>query len=295
MNDPDRYELAAGDLTASVLAHGAELCSLRNAAGVEWIWPAAPAWPRHSPILFPIVGRLTGDRLRVGADQYTMKQHGFARDRRFTWGDCDAKSCRLILQDDAQTQSAFPFAFRLEVAYDLTPDTLSVTYKVENPGNASLPFSIGAHPAFAWPLRAGKTKQEHSLRFAKNEPAPIRRLREGLLRPDPFPSPIQGRDLPLHPSLFEADAIIMDQVASQSVQYLDAGGSGLEISWHGFSELGLWSRAGGDFLCIEPWAGFSSPEGFDGEFAEKPGVITLAPGGQQAFGWQVRVSGVAQK
>jgi len=70
---------------------------------------------------------------------------------------------------------------------------------------------------------------------------------------------------------------------------VDAAGNGLEISWHGFTELGLWSRAGGDFLCIEPWAGFSSPEGFDGEFAEKPGIITLAPGATQAFGWQVRV------
>jgi len=144
MNDPDRYDFAAGDLTASVLAHGAELCSLRNATGTEWIWPAAPAWPRHAPILFPIVGRLTGDHLRIGAETYPMKQHGFARDRRFTWGTCDAKSCRLLLQDDAQTQSAFPFAFRLEVVYALTPNALSVTYQVENPSKMPLPFSIGA-------------------------------------------------------------------------------------------------------------------------------------------------------
>ena len=44
-----------------------------------------PAWPRHAPVLFPIVGRLAGDQLRHGGSAYRLTQHGFARDRVFAW------------------------------------------------------------------------------------------------------------------------------------------------------------------------------------------------------------------
>jgi galactose mutarotase-like enzyme len=45
--------------------------------------------------------------------------------------------------------------------------------------------------------------------------------------------------------------------------------------------LGLWSRAGGDFLCIEPWCGMASPADFAGEFAQKPWLMLIPPGGQR--------------
>ncbi len=289
MHDLDRYELTASGCHATVLAQGAELCSFRGADGNEFIWQAGPAWPRHAPMLFPIVGRLADDQLRVDGATFPMKQHGFARDRRFTWVAREPTSCRLLLQDDAQSQSVFPFAFQLEVAYALSPNGLSVTYHIANPGSAPLLFSIGAHPAFAWPLRSGAAKNGHRLVFAETEPAPIRRLRGGLLLKETFPTPIRGCELALRPELFDADAIIMDQVGSRSVRYLDPQGKGLEISWHGFRELGLWSRAGADFLCIEPWAGYSSPEGFDGDFADKPAVMRLLPDEQRAFGWHVKM------
>jgi galactose mutarotase-like enzyme len=281
-----RYEAPQGALRASVLVQGAELCALQ-AAGAEYLWQAGAAWPRHAPHLFPIVGRLTGDRLRIGPDSFTMKQHGFARDRRFTWVDRSETGCRLRLQDDAQTRLAFPYAFRLDVEYALSAAGLDVRYLVENPGSSILPFSLGAHPAFVWPLPGAAGKAAHTLRFAQPEPAPVRRLRDGLLLAEGFETPVRGLDLPLHPALFDADAMILDHLASDRVQYLGPDGRGIELSWHGFRELGLWSRAGGDFLCIEPWAGTASPEGFDGDFRDKPGVIHLSPGEQAAFGWRV--------
>ena len=55
------------------------------------------------------------------------------------------------------------------------------------------------------------------------------------------------------------------------------------MAWEGFSELGIWSKPGGArFLCIEPWHGFASPTGFDGEFADKPGVMHIAPAKRKA-------------
>ena len=97
----DRHVLSNGTLSATIKADGAELCSLRDAAGEEMLWQAGPAWPRHAPVLFPIVGRLKDDRLRHQGRSYRLTQHGFARDRRFAWLNRSATACRLVLHEDA--------------------------------------------------------------------------------------------------------------------------------------------------------------------------------------------------
>jgi galactose mutarotase-like enzyme len=62
------------------------------------------------------------------------------------------------------------------------------------------------------------------------------------------------------------------------------------MSWEGFRELGIWSKPGGaPFLCIEPWRGFASPADFDGEFADKPGLIHIPPAQQQVLRYRIRV------
>jgi len=62
------------------------------------------------------------------------------------------------------------------------------------------------------------------------------------------------------------------------------------MSWEGFEQLGVWSKpAGADFLCIEPWHGYASPEGFTGDLPEKPGMMLLPPGTQRELQWTVRI------
>ena len=53
----DSHTIRAGGIEATIKAHGAELCSLKNAEGLELLWQAGPEWPRHAPLLFPIVGQ----------------------------------------------------------------------------------------------------------------------------------------------------------------------------------------------------------------------------------------------
>ncbi len=253
------------------------------------LWQAAPAWPRHAPILFPIVGRLRDDRLEHRGRAYRLTQHGFARDRRFTWAETTPTGCRLVLEDDAQTRAMYPFAFRFEITYAVNVDTLSVTFAVTNTGDDTLPVSMGAHPAFAWPLVPGVPKEAYRLEFAAPEPAPVRQVLRGLLKPDPVPSPIVGNVLALREDLFAADAIIMDQLASHSVRYAAETGPAIEVSWNGFPELGIWSRPGLDFLCIEPWHGMASPEAFQGDFSYKPGLMLIPPGEQRRAVHRVRI------
>ncbi len=274
----DRHAIAAGGISAEITAQGAELCVLRDGDGHDYLWPATPPWPRHAPVLFPIVGRLAGDTLRHDGRDYTLGQHGFARDRRFDWVERTRTGCRLELRDDAATRASYPFAFRFEIAYAVADSALTMRFRIDNPAGQPLPVSMGAHPAFRWPLRAGVAKAAHSLIFAADEPAPVRRLSGGLLQPDPVPSPIEGRVLRLDESLFAADALILDHPASRAVRFAAPGGPALDIAWSGFPELGIWSRAGGDFLCIEPWCGMADPVGFMGDFIDKPGLLHIPPG-----------------
>lgn len=286
----DRHTIDSGRLSATIKADGAELCSLRAADGTELLWQAGPEWPRHAPVLFPIVGRLTDDRLLHGGTAYRMTQHGFARDRRFAWEEAGPASCRLSLADDAETRARYPFAFRLELAFEVERDSLTVRHRLTNPGTEILPASLGAHPAFRWPLADGVAKEAHELLFEKDEPAPIRRVEGGLLSPAAEPSPIRGRRLPLSEGLFAADAVILDRPASRSVRYGAPGAPSVTVSWEGFTELGVWSKPdGAPFLCIEPWHGHASPAGFDGPFVGKPGLMHLAPGEVRELSYRVAV------
>jgi len=285
----DHHTLSNGTLSATVKADGAELCSLLDAAGEERLWQAEPIWPRHAPVLFPIVGRLKDDTLRHEGRTYRLTQHGFARDRRFAWLNRSATSCRLVLHEDIETRAMYPFAFRLEIAFALDDDVLETSFTVANPGRGVLPASVGAHPAFVWPLVQGVEKAAHVLEFARPEPAPVRRLEGGLLKPGTEPTPVVGRTLTLDPALFEADAVIMPEPASTSLRYTAPGAPVIEIAWQGFQELGIWSRPGGDFVCIEPWHGMASPTDFDGEFRDKPGLMLIPPGERRTLGMRIRL------
>ncbi|WP_316177262.1 MULTISPECIES: aldose 1-epimerase family protein [unclassified Bradyrhizobium] len=289
----DLHTISAGGITAAVKADGAELCSLKTGGGLELLWQAGAAWPRHAPWLFPIVGRLKNDQLHHRGQTYPMTQHGFARDLRFTWLERGAESCVLQLTDNETTRARYPFAFRLTVSYRITADALDVAVEIANPGAEVLPASFGGHPAFNWPLLPGQPKESYRLIFAEPEPAPIRRLTGGLLRERPEPSPIEGRVLPLSERLFDDDAVILDQPASRSVRLVGTTGPALELTWDHFRQLGIWSKPGGvPFLCIEPWRGFASPLDFDGEFAAKPGVMHIAPDSAETLRCRIRVDGL---
>lgn len=281
--------MSNGTLSATVKADGAELCSLRDAAGAEMLWQAASIWPRHAPVLFPIVGRLRGDTLRHQGKSYRLTQHGFARDRRFAWLNRSATACRLVLHEDSETRAMYPFAFRLEIAFALDDDALEQQFTVTNPGREVLPASIGAHPGFAWPLAEGVEKAAHVLEFAEPETAPVRRLAGGLLLRTPQPTPIIGQTLALEPALFATDIVILPEPASRSVRYTAPGAPAVELAWEGFHQLGIWSREGGNFLCIEPWHGMASPTDFDGAFSDKPDLMLIPPGERRTLSLRIRL------
>jgi galactose mutarotase-like enzyme len=292
----ERHSIGTAGIAATIAPEGAELTSLRDGDGEELLWQAGPEWPRHSPLLFPIVGRLAGDTLRHQGHAYRLTQHGLARDHLFEWVERGPARAVLRLADSEATRALYPFAFLLEMTYAVEGTTLSVTTRVSNPGTVPLPCGVGAHPAFRWPLQAGVPQEAHVLEFDTPEPGPALAVEGGLMGAEK-PLPFDGRVLPLSPNLFTRDALVLPGVASRSVRFAAQGvegeaGRAITVSWEGYKDLGVWSKPGGaDFLCIEPWFSMASPVGWDGEFTDKPGIMVLAPGESRDFVWRVAISG----
>lgn len=280
----DLVALRSDALTASIHPLGAELWSLRDAEGRELMTDADPAfWSGHAPLLFPIVGALAGDAYRLGERRFTMPRHGFARHSEFALVEADDAGALFRLDASDASRTAYPFDFRLDMAFALTGTTLAMTATVSNRGNTPMPFSFGYHPAFAWPLPYGSAAEDHRIVFERDEPTPIRRLdpATGLVAPEPQPSPVEGKVYPPTYADFEADALIWDELQSRSLTYGVPGRPRLRIDFPDTPMLGIWQKPGARFLCIEPWAGIADPLGFAGDFTQKPGVMTLAPGAQQ--------------
>jgi galactose mutarotase-like enzyme len=272
--------LRSAELSAEINPLGAELSSLRDGAGRDLLWNGdAAVWAGRAPLLFPIVGALAGGVYRLGAKSYALPRHGFARRRVFEVIEASATYVRLRLRPDTASRLVYPFQFELEVEFTLAGPTLSITSTVRNPGSAPLLASFGFHPAFRWPLPYGEGRADHALDFPEEEPAPTRRLdADGLLTGERHTTPIVRRRLPLTDALFEADVLIFDTLQSRYVTYGAARGPRIRVSFADAPYLGLWTRPGAGFICIEPWHGIADPAGYGGDFSAKPGVFQVLPG-----------------
>ena len=262
---------------------------MRDADGRELMTDADPAfWAGHAPLLFPIVGRLNGDTLRVDGVEYPMKQHGFARHSTFTVVEQDTQRAVFTLEDDAQTRTAYPFAFTLRVSHEIRDATLSIHVEIANSETErAMPASFGFHPAFAWPLPYGMPREAHRILFEAAEQDSICELRGGLVGSERRPAPLRDRTLPLDDALFARDALIWDSVRSRSVRYGASTGPQLRIAFPDTPMLGVWSKPGAAFVCIEPWHGMADPQGFTEDFRDKPGIFSVAAGATRAVGMSI--------
>lgn len=285
----DLIPIAGDRLSAAINPFGAELTHLRDADGRELMTDADPAyWPRHAPLLFPVVGRPYRDTIRVDGREYPMGQHGFARDRAFVVSHAAADRAVFTLRDDEETHRRYPFAFELEVGYAVAGATLSIDVAVRNPGETPLPASFGFHPAFAWPLPYGRPRAEHRIVFTADETSELRAIADdGTIARGTRPSPLHGRVLPLADELFAHDALVWDPVASSSLTYGAASGPRLRVDFPDTPCLGIWSKPGAGFVCVEPWHGIADPEGFTGDIRAKPQVFVVPGGAEKRIGMRV--------
>ena len=146
------YQLKNEELTLTVISAGAEMKSLKdNKTEQEYLWQADPKfWGRTSPVLFPIVGNYVQKQSVYEGKTYTLSQHGFARDMEFDLESQTEEEIWFVLKDTESTLEKYPFHFILKVGYRLSGRQVEVMWKVENPNDKKMYFSIGGHTAAAF-------------------------------------------------------------------------------------------------------------------------------------------------
>jgi galactose mutarotase-like enzyme len=259
-------------LTAQIKHFGAELCSLRNKQNREYIWEANTSfWGKHSPILFPIIGALKNDSYLFENASYSLSRHGFARDMNFELISKTENCATFSIHSTEETLKNFPFKFELQVIYTLQENQLKISYKVVNTGNSELPFSIGAHPAFA----LTKDFDNYSIEFEKEELLESALLDRGLICDKTQSIVLKNKQIPLSYELFEIDTLIFKKMESKTITLLEQQVPMLRVNFMDFPNLGIWTLKNAPFLCIEPWFGYADTTNNTGNIIEKEGIQIL--------------------
>ncbi|MEO5593282.1 MAG: aldose 1-epimerase family protein [Chitinophagaceae bacterium] len=272
---------------------GAELQSIYNKVlQMEYMWSGDPNfWGKKSPVLFPIVGTLKDDTYYYNEKAYQLGRHGFAREMDFSVTAQTAGTITFTLESNEATLAKYPFAFRFDVEYELTENSVKTTYRISNAGKSAMYFSVGGHPAFKIPVAEGAVYNDYYLEFNNPEHAgrwPI--SKDGLIETMSTEVFNQSNKLPLSKELFQKDALVFKGLSSNSVVVkCDKNTHGLLFDFTGFPYLGIWAAKNADFVCIEPWCGIADSVNTDQQLINKEGIHVLQPAKNFERTWSVTV------
>ena len=266
--------ISNSQLTATINTLGAELISLvKN--NKNYIWNIDETyWNKTSPVLFPIVGRLKNDSYGYNGKTYHIPRHGFARNMEFSFDKKSDSQVIFELNETEETKAIYPFSFKLLMAYTLMENELVIEYFVRNQSDEVLPFSIGAHPAFA----ISDKFENYSLQFNKEDAFETHHLENESFNRKTTLVDTKNNVIALNYALFEKDALVFKQLNSNEVILKNKDKSILKVNFDHFPYLGIWTKANAPFLCVEPWCGLADSSNHNGDFEEKEGMNHLPAG-----------------
>ena len=283
------------ELLVKISEEGAELQKIyHKKEELDYLWDGNPQyWGRHSPLLFPIIGRLNEDKYKKDGKIYEMTQHGFARDKTFKVDSQTNETAEFSLEQDKDTLAHYPYKFKLTVTYTLKGSLLAVDYKVTNNSNEQMPFSLGAHPAFNVPLKQSETFNDYKITinpreeayYFESEPLPFRNGKRSVL------GEMKNGVMPLSYDIFDEGLIIIDEPKMDTVTLEGPEKHGVTLNVAEFPYLCLWTKEKADapFLCIEPFFGLPDIAGEIGELEHKGGVILLEEEQERTLGFTIEL------
>ncbi|MFY7988274.1 MAG: aldose 1-epimerase family protein [Flavobacterium sp.] len=258
-------------IKATINTFGAELIQLEK-GNQPYIWTVDENyWNKTSPILFPIVGRLKNDSYSIEDKTYELPRHGFARNFEFKVEHQTENAVVFLLTDNSETLKQYPFQFELRLKYEIIENSLMMNYSVINKSDKIMPFSIGAHPAFA----INELFSEYTLDFNVSEDFISHELENEQFNNSSKIIASENGKIKLDYSLFEKDALVFKNLKSDTLTLSKRNLPYLSVEFKGFPYLGIWTKPNAPFLCIEPWCGLADNTNHNGNIYEKEGIQLL--------------------
>ena len=288
-----RYGLENDKIRIEIDSHGAELKSLvKKETGAEYMWCAdAKYWGRTSPVLFPVVGNVSGKQYRTKGKTFDMGQHGFARDMEFTLESQTDNEIWFVLRSNEETLAKCPYEFVLKLGYRLDGAKVEVLWHVENPSEEELPFAIGGHPAFYCPVTSGGKQSDCYIQFDIAGSLKCSTI-DGYLVGDRVDTyELEDGMLRIDEHLFDNDALIIEKQNIKKVSLCDPKKQAFLTIEMDAPLFGIWRPAdpGAPFVCIEPWYGRSDRIGYAGELRDREYENVLAAGENWDAGYTILV------
>ncbi|MCH4278746.1 aldose 1-epimerase family protein [Mediterraneibacter sp. NSJ-151] len=248
----------------------------------EILWEGNPVyWKRHSPVLFPNVGKTYKNRVLINGTQYPTSQHGFARDNVFTCIEAANEKASFMFRSSEETKEVYPFDFELHINYKLNKKELTVEWQVKNCGDETMYFTIGGHPAFRF-AKPEETKADYVLKVPGKEKLEyvLIDISCGCANVDEVHTlQLSEETYPLSDKLFAKDALVVDNGQIEEAWLCHKDGTPyVGVRSAGFPNYGIWSVEGAPFVCLEPWMGRCDNVGFNAELSEKPNVNKVEAG-----------------
>lgn len=271
-------------LTVQIEEEGAQLASIRDSSGTEYLWQGDPAiWNRRAPLLFPIVARLKNSEYLLDGKPWHIPIHGFCRSAPFIVTGQSEHSVSFRYTDTEETLQVYPFPFSLTVTYTLNGLSLRKTHLVENRGTAPMPYELGGHDGYRAPLEPDERMTDYGIRLPGVEAiTPYGMDAENMITPKTKTYPLTGGLVPLKPSTYALDTVILDELPERRAILTDGKGrSRVELDFADFPFLGIWTAARDfdtNYVCIEPWTTLPDAIFVGRELTDKKGIRILAPG-----------------
>lgn len=270
-------------IKAVIDSFGAELCSVTR-DGTEYLWQADPAvWKRHAPILFPFICNTSSKKYTVNGKEYSLANHGFARDSEFEVLYANEDEAGFRLKASEETKKIYPYDFELYVKYAVSGNRLGVSYIVKNTGDKTLHYFIGGHPAFNVP-----DFDDYFVQYEK--PENITRG-ETVIADD-------TDKVDLSHELFADDVFMKDAPNSSWVALVSkTEGTKVKLNFDNEGCIAVWSSYFEDksltekakFVCLEPWS--SVPVYCDDteELTEMNNTMRLKSGDSYIFSYTIEI------
>ncbi|MBQ6845504.1 MAG: aldose 1-epimerase family protein [Oscillospiraceae bacterium] len=269
------------ELEVKIKTLGAELTSVKDNSGKEYIWCGNPeVWDGQCPNLFPIVSRLRNcekpNTYVLDGKEYEMGMHGFAKLSEFEVEEKSETSATFLLKSNDFTRAQYPFEFEYRIVYSLLGRKLKIDFITDNKSDCDMYYSAGSHEGFA--INGGI--ENYSAVFDEEETlSKYEVLPSGVIGEVPTPILKGEREIKLNDDHFAVDALIFFDAKSRGIAIRDdRTGEQIHISFPGFDTLLIWKRPGAEYVCVEPWAGAPdlSWKKVD-DFSKKYRIRTLAP------------------
>jgi len=278
----EQFYLENMNLKVTINQKGAEVSRvLSKEKGTEYMWNADGAyWNRTAPVLFPIVGSLKDKKYTAEGKEYTMSQHGFARDMDFKFVKQNNKSISFRLDANEFTKELYPYNFSLEVSYKLDGYNLTTSWKVINNDERDMHFQIGGHPAFMCPVDKKTKQSDYFFAFDTDKPLKYKLLKDGLVSEDGGELVTEDGVIRIDEHMFDKDALIFEGQGVKRVELCKPNKMVYVSVTFDAPLFGIWSPAGKNapFVCIEPWYGRADKTDFSGTIADREYDNALAPG-----------------